>query len=191
MWALVDTGCTTTMVRFSLVGEQVGESWMSPFDGRKVRCGGERPVNLEVGGIPVEVSAVAIKHLVRDLDAVLGMDVIEQLGGVMVRNGGVDFGVRRCLMACNEDYRVVSKREGAVRPRQIEDPAGALQGDDGEAEEAAESGTIEDKDFRAEFDGVAWTVTYRFKEDQGPILTNKVSCYERGLSGRKCCILAI
>ena len=66
-------------------------------------------------------------------------------------------------MARNEDYRVVSEREGAGRPRQIEDPAGALQGDDSEAEEAAESCTIEDKDFRAEFDGVAWTATYLFK----------------------------
>ena len=91
--ALVDTGSTTTMVRSSLVGERVSKSWMSAFDGRKVRCGGESPMNLEVGGIPVEVSAVAIEHLVRDLDVILGMDVIEQLGGVMVRNGGVDFGV--------------------------------------------------------------------------------------------------
>ena len=90
---LVDMGCTTTMVRSSLVGERVGESWMSVFDGRKVRCGGERPVNLEVRGTPVEVSAVAIEHLVGDLDVVLGMDAIEQLGGVMVRNDGVNFGV--------------------------------------------------------------------------------------------------
>ena len=79
--ALVDTGCTTTMVRSSLVGERVGENWMSAFDGRKVRCGGERPMNLEVRGTPVEVSAVAIEHLVGDLDVVLGMDAIEQLGG--------------------------------------------------------------------------------------------------------------
>ena len=57
--------------------------------------------------------------------------------------------------------------------------------DDGEAEEAVETFTIEDKDFRAKFDGEAWTVTYLFKEDQGPILTNKVSCYERDLPGRK------
>ena len=78
--ALVDIGCTTTMVRSSFVGDRVGESWMSVFDGRKVRCCGERPVNLEVGGTPVEVSAVAIEHLVGDLDVVLGMDVIEQLG---------------------------------------------------------------------------------------------------------------
>ena len=64
---------------------------MSAFDGRKVRCSGERPMKLEVGGTPVEVSAVAIEHLVGDLDIVLGMDVIEQLGGVMVRNNGVVF----------------------------------------------------------------------------------------------------
>ena len=135
-------------------------------------------MNLEVGGTPVEVSAVAIKHLV----VILGMDVIQQLGGVMVRNAGVDFGVGRCLMARNEDYRAVTEREGPGGPQRIEDPAGALHGDDGEAEEIC---TIEDKDFRAKFDGEVWMVTYLFKENQGLILTNKVSCYERDLSGRK------
>ena len=50
---MVDMGCMTTMVRSRLVGERVGESWMSAFDGRKVRCSGERPVNLEVRGTPV------------------------------------------------------------------------------------------------------------------------------------------
>ena len=183
--ALVNTGCTTRMVRSSLVGERVCESWMSAFDGRKVRCDRERPVNLEVGGTPVEVSAVAIEHLVGDLDVVLGMDVIEQLGGAMVRNDGVDFGMGRCLMARNEGYRAVTEREGLGGPQQVEDPAGALHGDDGEVEEAAEICTIEDKDFKAKFDGDAWTVTYLFKKDQGPILTNKVSCYERDLSGHK------
>ena len=182
MRALVDTGCTITMVRSSLVGDRVGESWMSAFDGRKVRCGGERPVNLEVGGTPVEVSAVAIEHLVGDLGVVLGMYVIEQLGGVTVRSNGVDFGAGQCLMARNEGCRAVSEREGPGRPQQIEDPAGALQGDDGEA---AEICTIEDNDFRAKFDGQGWTVTYLFKGDLGPILTNSVSCYDRDLSGRK------
>ena len=66
--------------------------------------------DLEVKGTPVEVSAVAIEHLVWDLDVVLGMDVIEQLGGVMVRNNGVDFGVGRCLMARNEGYRAVTEK---------------------------------------------------------------------------------
>ena len=146
---------------------------MSAFDGRKVRCGGERPV---------EVSAVAIEHLVGDLDIILGMDVIEQLGGVTVRSNEVDFGVGQCLMARNEGCRAVSEREGPGGPQQIEDPAGALQRDEGEA---AEICTIEDKDFRAKFDGQDWTVTYLFKGDQGPILTNNVSCYERDLSGRK------
>ena len=79
----------------------------------------------------------------------------------------------------------VTEREGPGGPQRAEDPAGALHGDDGETEEAAEICTIEDKDFRAKFDGEAWTVTYLFKEDQGSILTNKVSCYERDLSGRK------
>ena len=96
---------------------------------------------------------------------------------MMVRNYGVDFGVGRCLMARNEGYRAASEREGLGRTQQIEGPAGALHGDDGEAEEAAEICTIEDKDFRAKFDGVAWMVTYLFKEDQGPILTNMVFCF--------------
>ena len=82
---------------------------MSAFDGRKVRCGGERPMNLEVRGTPVEVGAVVIEHLVGDLDVVLGMDVIKQLGGVMVRNDGVEFGLGRCLMARNEGYRAMTE----------------------------------------------------------------------------------
>ena len=154
---------------------------MSAFDGRKVRYGGERPVNLEVGGTPVEVSAVAIKHVVGDLDIILGMDVIEQLGGVMVRSNGVDFGVGQCLMARNEGCRAASEREEPGGPQQIEDLAGALQDDN----EAAEICTIEDKDFRVKFDGQGWTITYLFKGDQGPILTKNVSCYKRDLSGRK------
>ena len=96
----------------------------------------------------MEVSAVAIEHLVWDLDVVLGMDMIEQLGGVMVRNDGVDFGVGRCLKARNDGYGAVTEREGPGGPQQIEDPARALHGDDGESEEAAEICTIEDKDFR-------------------------------------------
>ena len=88
-------------------------------------------------------------------------------------------------MAQNEGYRAVTEKEGPGGPQLVEDLAGALHVDDGEAEEAVETCTIEDKDFRAKFDGEAWMVTYLFKEDQGPILTNKVSCYERDLSGRK------
>ena len=137
--ALVDTGCTTTMVRSSLVGERVGESWMSAFDGRKVRCGGERPMNLEVRGTPVEVSAVAIEHLVGDLDVVLGMDAIEQLGGVMVRNDGVDFGVGRCLMAQKEEFeREVDRwvEEGILMP---------WGGEGGERNTAAHGGRATDE----------------------------------------------
>ena len=86
-------------------------------------------MNLKVVGTPVEVSAVAIEHLVGDLDVVLGMDVIEQLGGMTVRSNGVDFGAGQCLMARNEGCRAVSEREGPGGPQQIEDPAEALQGD--------------------------------------------------------------
>ena len=73
-------------------------------------------------------------------------------------------------MARNEGCRAVSEREGPGGPQQIEDPAEALQGDDGEA---AEICTIEDKDFRAKFDGQGWTVTYLFNpQAAGPYLTH-------------------
>ena len=106
--------------------------------------------------------------------------MIEQWGGVMVRNDRVDFGVGRGLMARNEGYRGVTEKEGPGGPQRVEDPAGALHGDDGEAEEAAEIYTIEDKDFRAKLDGEAWTVTYLFKEDQGPILTVRIKISSTG-----------
>ena len=41
---------------------------------------------------------------------------------------------------------------------------------------------IEDKDFRAEFDGERWTVEW-FWKGEPPTLTNKVSCYENTLKG--------
>ena len=48
----MDTGYTTTMVRSSLLGERIGESWMSAFDGRKVRCGGGKARESRSAGNP-------------------------------------------------------------------------------------------------------------------------------------------
>ena len=59
--ALVDTGCTTTMVRAHLVREceaDEKEMYMVAFDGRQVKCSGTCLVKLVVAERQVEVGYV-------------------------------------------------------------------------------------------------------------------------------------
>ncbi|KAK3887015.1 hypothetical protein Pcinc_008897 [Petrolisthes cinctipes] len=83
------------------------------------------------------------------------MDASNQLGGVTVRQGNVQFGSAKCSLIAHADTR----------------------------EEKGVS-VIEDKDFRAEFDGTQWTVEWFWKEDRPVKLKNKMCCYKNNLKGR-------
>ena len=156
--ALVDTGCTTTMVRAHLVrmyerNEQ--EMYMVAFDGRQVKCHGTCCIRLQVAENPVEVHAVVVDKVVEGIDVVMGMDVIDQLGGVTVCKRTVRFGEGVCLAAS----KPMSARNSTC--------------------------VIDDKDFRATFDGTHWTAEWRWKGNSPPTLRNKVSCYDKQLEGEK------
>ena len=156
--ALVDTGCTTTMVRAHLVREceaDEKEMYMVAFDGRQVKCSGTCLVKLVVAERQIEVCAVVVDEVVEGIDVVMGIDIIDQLGGVAVCKGTVRFGGDMCLVS--------------VGP------------------ESAESSTCEinDRDFQAVFNGDHWTVKWCWKGDSPPSLRNKVSCYDKQLDGRK------
>ena len=156
--ALVDTGCTTTMVRAHLVREceaDEKETYMVAFDGRQVKCSGTCLVKLVVAERQVEVCAIVVDEVVEGIDVVMGIDIIDQLGGVAVCKGTVRFGGDMCL--------------ASVSP------------------ESAESSMCEinDRDFQAVFNGDHWTVKWCWKGDSPPSLRNKVSCYDKQLDGRK------
>ena len=125
---LVDTGFSAVVVRSSLVDHSEGTSCMSVFNGREVKCLGVSLLELEVAGITVWVHAVINDSLVDGVDIILGMDVINQLGGVTVRWSKVQFGVVQCSVAI-----------GLL----------LVSGDN----KGHEMCSIEDKDFKASFDG--------------------------------------
>ena len=158
--ALVDTGCSTTLVRGCLVTEHTGESYMNAFDGRAVECHGFSNVQLVVDGMAISVTAVVVEALVAGVDVVLGMDVIEQLGGVTVRKCKAQFGGGTCMVA-----NKVSTAEESTLPGKLI--------------------RIDDKDFCAKFDGREWTVEYFWKDNTVPTLRNRIACYNKRLDGKK------
>lgn len=152
---LVDTGCSMSMVKGCFVTSWEGESRVVAFDGRSVSCRGEGNVSLDVGGRILNVKVLVMDKLVDDIECVIGMDVIERLGGLTVRNGEVEFGNGRCSVAC--------------RP---------IGGD-------VKACEIYDKDFEAQFDGHRWVVKYFWKGGREPVLTNMVADYNRNLDEMK------
>ena len=161
--ALVDTGCTGVVVREQLAGRVEGTSRMTAFDGRVVECRGTSWVDLTVVGAPVRVFATVVDSIVDGVDVVLGMDVINRLGGVTIRGGRVEFGEGRCALATGQKLE--------------QDTSGAREG--------GSHCEIVDKDFTAVFDGSRWTVEWVWKGDQPPVLKNRIDCYDKKLTGRK------
>ena len=79
--ALVDTGCTSTMVKEQFVDCIQGERVMSAFHGPEVVCKGSAMVELSVSSVKVRQKVTVVGSIVGDIDVVLGMDTISRLGG--------------------------------------------------------------------------------------------------------------
>ena len=90
--ALVDMGCTTTMVHERLTDSVSGEAIVSAFDGREVRCKGSSEVGMVVAGESMKREVTVVSDMVEGVDLVLGMDIIEVLGGVKIWGNKVQFG---------------------------------------------------------------------------------------------------
>ena len=89
--ALVDTGCTTTMVHNRFADVVSGEAVVSAFDGRQVRCKWASNVEITVAGKKMNQEVTVVSEMVKGFDMVLGMDVIAALGGVEVSGSKVQF----------------------------------------------------------------------------------------------------
>ena len=97
--ALVDTGCTNSMVTQRVAGRVHGEKEMVAFDGRRVRCKGTSTARVRVGDETMQLQVTVAEQLVGGVDLVLGMDVISMLGGVRVQKNTVCFGETVCAAA--------------------------------------------------------------------------------------------
>ena len=155
--ALVDTGCSTAVVRTKLAKNISGKCHMAAFDGRIVDCQGTSIVDLEVNGISLKINAVVLDDIVNNIDVVMGMEVIDQLGGVKIDKNGIQFGSNQpsqCLTAVVGKCR--SPESG--RPNHSESVC-----------------KIVDKDFDAMFDGKYWIVKWHWKGNVPPVLKNRIS----------------
>lgn len=160
---LVDTGCSTSVVHSRHVPQCRGEIYIHAFDGSQIKCKGADWVKLRMNGKDVTVRAVVSDQLVNGVDVVLGVDVIDHLGGVTVNKGNVCFGAIGVASVSQEtEHR----------------PSGGIDDSDSKV-------VIEDPDFHAIFDGQKWTVKWLWKNNAPVTLKNKVSCYDKKLDGRK------
>ena len=151
--ALVDTGCTTTLVRAIVAEFWEGASNVRAVDGREVRCCRETVAKIIVRNIPLQTRVIVLEKLVTGIDMILGLDVIDWLGGATIAEGQVMFGrqdAARVVRASSNDTGQPTK------PKLFQ---------------------VEDEDFLAHFDSAKWLVEWRWTAGP-PVLTNQVGCYE-------------
>lgn len=154
--ALVDTGCTSSLVKSEHVAWWNGESNMVAFDGHSVKCRGVSTVPLVVAGVRFLMTMTVVDEIVGGIDAVIGMDAIQRLGGVIVQGDRVQFGNVGCAVQRDFNRRSRMSPEAHVQ--------------------------IKDSDFEAWFDGKRWTVRYFWKTGTPPTLTNNIAQYDTGLN---------
>lgn len=106
---------------------------MAVVGGGVVRCPSSR-VDLEVSGTILTVDVLAMDRLVPAVDVLLGMDVINRLGGVSIADGEIIFGQMHAGGA-------------RVAPEQAAVP------------EQVPTLSIDERDYKAVFDGHKWVVT--------------------------------
>ena len=145
--ALIDTGCTRSIVRGNLLGRVSCEKSavdITTADGNCVKTLGHASGKLEIGGKLMEITCIVMRTLVDDIDIIIGVDIIMRLGGVQLSETGVSFGVNNYVCA---NVKVVNK---------------CLN--------------IRDDDYNADFDGKKWTVSWKWKNSL-PRIMGQVSEY--------------
>ena len=185
--ALVDTGCSTTVLASYLMPKCEGmESCLTAVDGREIVCDGEGNVELTVQGIHLSVNAIILGRLVDGVDVVLGMDAINQLGGVVIAKGEpVKFGkvMKKCCLPVRNEGAQCAVMVEKQKLEKSDEAKGKPRRSVDNKELRKEPCKIDDKGFAARFDGERWEVEWLWKGDR-PVLKNRIGCYEHSLKGR-------
>ena len=101
MTTLVDTGYTTTLINSRLMSGCGRCSTVKAVDGRDIKCKGAWQVEIKVCGIRVKVEAILMNHIIDGIDVIIGMDVINEMGGVTIKKAEVKFGDVHCAVAAH------------------------------------------------------------------------------------------
>jgi transposase InsO family protein/predicted aspartyl protease len=168
--ALVDTGCTQTIVARKLVGHVAPcLKGVLAVNGEVVKCGVSSVV-LTICGKELHVQCLVLDSLLTHFDIVLGMDIIEKLGGVSVAQGKAEFGLAAVAEVANMDDKVrnVQLREKETVATKVSDLECNVRN--------CRILELDDTDFSAWFDGQKWTVRWKWAGEV-PVLHNRVACY--------------
>ena len=85
--ALIDSGCTTTLLSSKLAcGYGRSRTAIKAVDETGVKCRGTRQLEIELGGKRLTTKGIIIECIINDIDIIIGMDVICELRGLMVKN---------------------------------------------------------------------------------------------------------
>ena len=68
-------------------------------DGRDIKCKGARQVEIKVRGVRVKVEAILMNRIIDGIDVIIGMDVINEMRGVTIKEAEVKFGDVHCAVA--------------------------------------------------------------------------------------------
>ena len=132
---LIDTGCTVTLIRSGLSSDCRGTSTIRAVDGQKVACRGISTVTLEICGQLLNTEAIVMEKMIDVVDIIMGMDVILELGGVIIKeNGNMEF--RGGDFATSIHLNSMNKEKIQCE--------------------------VEDNDFSAKFEGMRWTVDWKW-----------------------------
>ena len=178
--ALVDTGCTDTLVYAGACHRWTPDRVdMMTVNGGTLRCTGKAQVTVSHQGRQVTLAALVVPNRPLGMDMVLGMSGITALGGISLRTPiDVQFGVTAEAAA----KVAVSAAAGGRRQDVTEAAAGGRPQD---VTEAAAGGrrqdlTVDAADFTARFsaDSGEWTVAWKWAEGDGPArLRNFITQY--------------
>ena len=137
--ALVDSGCSQTIVSSDLCGNVSGRREIEAVDGRIIRCSGEASVIICIGESEHTVMSLIMSNMVQGVDVIIGLDLILELGGMSVTKSGVVFGNSRGSVGV------------ACKATEVPEIPNIV---------------IEDPDFCASFDGVKLEVIWKWKNEE-------------------------
>ena len=155
--ALVDTGCSRTVLAPWVSRPQRFGGSVVTVDDKELQCVGEVMVSMKVGDVTVAVDCLVLGKILKDTDVVLGMDMICRLGGVTISASG--------------DVAFLYGK-GVARPRP--NPMGGVAA----VTVPVDPVSVSDADFLAEFNGKYWTVRWKWKDGRRPELKNTIDCYK-------------
>lgn len=73
---------------------------MVAFDGQTVKCNGISVAALIVGINHFQTELTVVDEIVGGIDFMIGMDIIQRLGGVLVQGKSIQFGNIVCAVQC-------------------------------------------------------------------------------------------